>query len=69
MPVDDGDRIGVCNAHVVRLDPDHRPVLLVRIIDGQVAGSLAALEEKPEIGECRWKGRGDVLDLPIAYVW
>lgn len=68
MAVDDGNRIRVCDAHVVRLDPDHRPVLLVRIVDGQVAVALTALEEKPEIGECCWKWRGDVFYLPVADV-
>jgi len=69
MTIDDGNRIRICNAHVVRLDPDHRPVLLVRIVDGQVAVSLTAFEEKPEVGECCWEGRGNVFDLPVADVW
>lgn len=69
MTVDDGDRIRVRNAHMVRLDPDHLSILLVCIVDRQVALSTTGLEEKPEIGEGSREWCGDVLDLPVADVW
>ena len=69
MTVDDGDGIGVSDTDMVGLYPDHLSILLVRIVDGQIALSLTSLEEQPQVRERSGERRGNVLDLPIAEVW
>src|SRR5690242_9048874 len=54
VTVDHWNRFGVCYTDVVWLDPDHLAILLVRIVYGKIAVSLASLEEEPEVRKgCR----------------
>jgi hypothetical protein len=64
-------RNGICvgNTDVVWLDANQDAVLLVRLVDGQVALPLARLPEQPEVRPRSREGCGDVADAPIAEVW
>jgi hypothetical protein len=68
VSVDLGDSIGVGNTDVVWLDANEHAVLLVRLVDGQIALPLAGLPEQPEVGPRGREGGRDVADAPIAEV-
>lgn len=68
MAVDQRDCARVGDGDVVRLDADQLAHLLVDVMHGKVAASLAALPQQPEVGKLGGEGCGDVADGLVAQV-
>lgn len=43
VTIDDGNGIGICDRHVMRLDPDQFAVFLVGCVDGQISPPTTTL--------------------------
>lgn len=68
MTINLRDSLRVRNTNVIRLYPQQRAILLMRIVDSEITPSLSALPQQPEIGErCREWTRY-AADGPVAKV-
>lgn len=66
MTIHNGYRIGIRDRNMIRLHPDEFSVLLVQLMDSQVATRQSALVHVPQVRELCEPWAGDVLNGPVA---
>lgn len=68
MSIDALDRIVVGDGDVPGSDADELALLLVGLVDGQVALTLASLQQQPQVGEGGQTRTGDIAQVRTLQV-